>query len=147
MAKIALDTNILVYALLEGTTDKGSLAGRLLERASFDGVIAAQALTELLAVTRRQRPELLADMMRWARGLAPAFVIASTDLTVLTTGGELALRHRLQIFDAVIVAAAAQAGADMLLSEDMQDGLRIEGVRIVNPFNPDNRAEIKALLA
>ena len=35
---------------------------------------------------------------------------------------------------ALIVATAIEAGCDTLLSEDLQDGRRIAGLRIVNPF-------------
>lgn len=47
---------------------------------------------------------------------------------------ELSQRHRLQIWDAVIIAACARAGADVLFSEDMQDRAVFAGVTIVNPF-------------
>jgi predicted nucleic acid-binding protein len=41
----------------------------------------------------------------------------------------------LEMMDAVIVAAALQAGCDTLWSEDMQHGMTLdEGLRIVNPF-------------
>lgn len=41
-------------------------------------------------------------------------------------------------FDAVIIAVARRAGATLLLSEDMHDGLVIEGLTIVNPFVAGN---------
>jgi len=43
-------------------------------------------------------------------------------------------KHRLSFWDALIVRAAAQAGCELLLSEDLNDGQMIEGVRIENPF-------------
>ena len=35
----------------------------------------------------------------------------------------------------------------MLLSEDMHDGLDLDGLTILNPFNPANTARIEAALA
>jgi predicted nucleic acid-binding protein len=46
----------------------------------------------------------------------------------------LAERYGLSIFDAMIAAAALNAGCDTLLSEDMQHGMALDELRIVNPF-------------
>jgi len=46
----------------------------------------------------------------------------------------IAERHGLSLYDAMIAAAARLAGCRTILSEDMQDGLRLEGMRIRNPF-------------
>ena len=43
-------------------------------------------------------------------------------------------RLRLSFYDSLIVAAALEAGCKRLLTDDMQDGQRIEGLRIENPF-------------
>ncbi len=47
---------------------------------------------------------------------------------------ELAGAHQLAIWDAVVLAAAAQASCDILLTEDLQDGFHWRGVTVVNPF-------------
>ena len=50
-------------------------------------------------------------------------------------GLALAERYNFSIYDAMIAAAALQANCDTLWSEDMQDGLVLDGgLRIVNPF-------------
>ena len=50
-------------------------------------------------------------------------------------GAQLAARYRFSVYDAMIVAAALLAGADILYSEDMHDGLLVEDrLRIRNPF-------------
>jgi predicted nucleic acid-binding protein len=43
-------------------------------------------------------------------------------------------RYGFRFYDSLIVAAALEAGCDRLLSEDFQDGQRIEGLTVVNPF-------------
>jgi len=59
-------------------------------------------------------------------------------LTVATHESAVALarRYRLHIYDALIVASAAEAGCGELLTEDMSDGMTIGGVTIRNPFGP-----------
>ena len=59
------------------------------------------------------------------------------DLDLHHLGLRLAERYRLSVYDAMIAAAALTAECDTLYSEDMHDGLVIDGrVRIVNPFAP-----------
>jgi len=47
---------------------------------------------------------------------------------------ELHRLHRISFWDAMIVHAARLGGAEVLYSEDLQDGASLAGVRIVNPF-------------
>ena len=50
---------------------------------------------------------------------------------------DLAERYRLQFWDAVIISVCDAHGVSALFTQDMQDGQRIGGLRIVNPFNAD----------
>jgi predicted nucleic acid-binding protein len=43
-------------------------------------------------------------------------------------------RWRFGFYDSIIVASALSAGCTQLLSEDLQDGQRIEGLVVKNPF-------------
>jgi predicted nucleic acid-binding protein len=58
------------------------------------------------------------------------------DLSVATHEAAIALArdHRLSFYDALIVAAAQEAGCDTLYTEDMQHGRALGGLTIVNPF-------------
>ena len=47
---------------------------------------------------------------------------------------EVQERHQLSFWDAMIVVAAAKGGADVLVTEDLNSGQAIEGVRVNNPF-------------
>ena len=52
--------------------------------------------------------------------------------------GELfaVLMHKLGIWDAIVLSAAADAGCRLSLSEDLQDGFTWQGVTVANPFAP-----------
>jgi predicted nucleic acid-binding protein len=54
--------------------------------------------------------------------------------------------HRLSFRDAMLWATARQAGCAAIVSGDMQDGRRLSGVEIINPFAADATARIAALL-
>ena len=66
---------------------------------------------------------------------------------MIGTACALAQTHRMQLWGCVVCAAAAQAGARALLTEDMQDGRTIDGLRLINPSAAANAGAIEALLA
>jgi predicted nucleic acid-binding protein len=144
---IAFDSNVLLYALLEPTTAKGETAADLVERAALiNAIIPAQVLGEILAVVRRRRPALLDLAISTIGDFRTSFQISPTDGDVVARAGSLAARHRLQVWDAVICAAAMNAGATHLLTEDMQDGVVLGGLSFINPFLPSSQTELGRLL-
>ncbi len=132
---VALDTNVLVY--FEGINDRErrDAAQELVRRlAPHRLVLPAQVLGELYSVlTGKGRMQAVAArpiVERW-RMLAH---IAPTAAATVAAALELVTAHRLQFWDAVILAAAAEAECQLLLSEDMHDGFVWRGVTVANPF-------------
>jgi predicted nucleic acid-binding protein len=126
-----LDTNVLLY-LASGVSAKANRAERIV---AAGGTISVQVLNETASVTRGK--------MRMSWEETNSFLVMMRDLlavepvTVETheAGLRLAQRYGLSIYDAMIAAAALLARCDRLWSEDMQDGLLIDGkLRVVNPF-------------
>ena len=64
-------------------------------------------------------------------------MMAALDLAVLT---------QLQVWDALIVNTAADAGCAVLLTEDMQDGFRWRRLTIVNPLADQASDRLAVLL-
>jgi len=60
--------------------------------------------------------------------------LVEVDLPLILAASELEERHRLSFWDALVVEAARRSGATRLVTEDLQDGRTISGVRIENPF-------------
>jgi predicted nucleic acid-binding protein len=60
--------------------------------------------------------------------------LIETSPSVLSSAIDLAVQHKVRIWDAVILAAAAEAQCRLLLSEDLHDGFTWSGVTVVNPF-------------
>jgi predicted nucleic acid-binding protein len=126
-----VDSNVLVYAF---TSDpRAAAAQALLERGC---VTSVQGLNEFTNVARRKLGmtwgevrEALADVRILCRTILPIDIETHMDAL------RIAERYGYTIFDALIVAAALRAGSDVLWSEDMQDGIVIDGrLRIANPF-------------
>ena len=124
------DTNILVYAQQTGA--KAVRARALLAKG---GVLSVQVLNEFAAVARRKLGKDWAEIDTAIDDVL-ALVETPQPLTLVTSKAArvLARDHGFALYDALIVAAALEAGCDTLLSEDMQGGRRIETLTIVNPF-------------
>jgi predicted nucleic acid-binding protein len=127
------DTNILVYAQqVDGKADRA--------RALFaaGGKLSVQVLNEFTAVSRRKQKR---DWREIAEAISDVLVLVDPPLALTldlhAAARALAEDHRLSFYDALIVAAALEAGCDILYSEDMQHGRTIGGLSIVNPFLED----------
>lgn len=137
----AIDTNILAYAEgLEASSsdmEKVVAAQLLLDdlfAAQTPPCIAAQTLAELFhLLVRKARISRAEAAQRTERIMSLASVVP-TDELLFAQAMQAAVTHRLQIYDAIVLAAAAQAGCDVLLSEDLQHGFEWNGVRVRNPF-------------
>ena len=135
MAVEFVDSNVLVYAF---TRDNRAIAARaLLQRKP---VISVQSLNEFANVARRKLGMSWSEI-RESIGVIRSVCPTVLDLTLATH--EVALRiserHGYRIFDALIVASALQATSETLWSEDMQDGMVIDGrLRIANPFRKES---------
>lgn len=144
MTRVALDSNVLLYAELEPESDKGRRAADLVLRAARDGVVPVQVLGEFLRVVQRRLPEAFAGAIRQAELYRTLFITPPTTDGVLASAAESSLKHGLQFWDAVVCAAADAAGATILLTEDLQDGRRLDNLRFLNPFSAQNKRAIDA---
>jgi predicted nucleic acid-binding protein len=125
------DTNVLVY-LASGDRAKADRAERILRDG---GTISVQVLNEIANVARRKMQfgwHETRDFLGYLRGI---LTVVPLTPEIHDVGLDLAERHELSIYDAMIVAAALVAGCDRLWSEDMQHGQVLDRrLRISNPF-------------
>ncbi len=133
--RVFIDTNVIVYADDLDAEAKREQAQAILHQVFIDGsgVVSTQVLQEFfVAATRklgvapeiaRRKVELLARLD--VVGVQPSLILDAIDLHRL---------HSLSFWDALIVQAAAASGCTRLLTEDLQSGRNIAGVRIENPF-------------
>jgi len=130
VSKPFIDSNVVLY-LLSGDAEKADRAEALLQ---LGGMISVQVLNEVASVCRRKLK------MQWVEVQALLLAVKSAcDVFPLTLASheraiELAKRFQFSLYDANIVASALMAGAEVLLSEDMQSGMLVDGLLIRNPF-------------
>ena len=126
-----VDTNVLLY-LISADAAKAEraeqvLAGRI--------VISVQVLNEFANMARRKHSLDGAELQQVLAGISNFCEVLDLTLATHQRGLALARRYQLSIYDAMIAAAALEAGCDSLLSEDFQTGQRIDGeLLVVNPF-------------
>ncbi len=145
---IAIDTNILVYAELPAEQDaRHGKAAHVLALAALAGsILPLQVLGEFLNICRNKKMLAMdAAALRVSLYMATFDTIATRPDDLLDAAA-LSYRSQLQFFDAVIIAVARRAGATVLLSEDMHNGLVIDGLTILNPFNAANETLLAGLL-
>lgn len=146
MTRVALDSNILIYAEIEPDSEKGKRSVDLILRAARDGVIPAQVLGEYLRFVQRRVPAAFEEAIRQARVYQTAFLTPPTTTDIVNKASDLAHAHHLQFWDGVICAVSTQAGAKALLTEDLQDGRIIDGLQLLNPFASANIRAVDDLL-
>jgi predicted nucleic acid-binding protein len=134
--KTFVDTNVLIYAHDADAAEKHEIAKGILRElwSSRSGSLSTQVLQEFyMNVTRKIANPL-------PKPSARAVVESYTAWCVVTTAEEIAAAFRIEdeagigFWDALIVAAAGKAGAARILSEDLNAGQFIGGVRVENPF-------------
>jgi predicted nucleic acid-binding protein len=135
------DSNIFVYLLDETDDHKRMVAERLIVQAleTSNACISFQVVQETLNIlTRKLKPAVSEpNAQRFLESVLQPLWRVMPSLALYQRGLALQARYKLSFYDALIVAAALEAGCKRLLSEDMQHGLRIEKLTIINPFAGD----------
>jgi predicted nucleic acid-binding protein len=132
LVKAFFDTNVLIYAVVQDDP-RSAQAEELL---ASGGVLSVQILNEFASVARRK------ILMSWSdvtEALDAFRVLCPSPLPITIEMHEAALKiaekHGYSIYDALVVAAALEAGCATLYSEDLHDGQTIDGqLTIRNPF-------------
>ena len=146
--RVALDTNIMAYA--EGIDDdrmQAIVVDLLLKLPSGDTILPVQTLGELFNVLVRKggrsRDAARTAVLKWRDG----FPVIETSAAIMLAATDLAVDHQLNIWDSVIMSAAAQAGCRLLLSQDLQNGFTWNGVTVTDPFLAPRHPLLEALIA
>lgn len=133
----AVDTNILIYSIDANDDAKRQRALELLESlGSDDTIIPWQVACEVGAVlqTMQRMGRFQGEYDKTVNALRSCFPIAMPTAAVLDRSLSIQLNQQVALWDALLIAACAEAGVDRLYTEDMQSSTTIDGVELVNPF-------------
>lgn len=132
-----VDSNILIYA---HDADAGVKRERAMSKlrelwASGTGRLSVQVLQEFYVnATQKLATPIARATAREVIKTYGVWVHQATTVETVTRAAELAELARISFWDALIVASAEEVDAEELLSEDLNNGQAIAGMRIVNPL-------------
>lgn len=132
-----VDSNILIYAHDRDAGLKRERAAATLSDLwdAGTGRLSVQVLQEFyLNATQKLATPVARATAREIIKTYGVWVRRATTVETLTRATEIADLTRLSFWDALIVAAAEEIDAEVLLSEDFNDGQRIAGIKVVNPL-------------
>jgi predicted nucleic acid-binding protein len=134
--KTFIDTNVLIYAHDLDAREKHAVAKETVAElwANRTGFLSTQVLQEFYYnVTRKLSKPLSKNN---ARAVVERYAIWCIETTPAEIGVAFRIEDeaRIGFWDALICAAALKIGADRILSEDLNPGQKIAGIRVVNPF-------------
>ncbi len=129
-----LDTNVLVYLFDVDEPKKKAIAESIFRKHAEIG-FSTQVLQEFyVTVTRKlgrpMQPEQALAAVEQLR-IYPVAIISSA---IITEGIRRSITSKISFWDALIIETALSEGADILVTEDLQDGWKVGSMRVWNPF-------------
>ena len=138
MSKVFLDTNILIYTVDKADPIKYQTTQALLRslKQEGQGVLSTQILQEFytVCVSRLGRdPVSVKNLLHLLR----SYEVVVVDSPMIEDAVDCSILNRLSFWDALVIVAAEKAHCEKLLTEDLNHGQIIRGVRVENPFYRD----------
>jgi predicted nucleic acid-binding protein len=130
-----LDTNILLYCDDRADTRKQQLALTLVlqHRKQRTGVVSIQVLQEYF-VNAKRKLGLDSGLARRKVEAYSHFELVEPTLPDVLAAIDIHRLHSISYWDALVIHCAKRSGCGVLLSEGLQNGQSIDGVRVMNPF-------------
>ena len=130
-----VDTNVLIYLFDADAPAKQTRARELLREEKERLVVSVQVLGEFyVTVTRKLAEPLTPEAAAQAVDELCRFQVRTIHPGLVRAAVRRSQFSPTSYWDALIVETALDAGADVLFTEDLQDGQDIDGLRIANPF-------------
>ena len=133
---VFVDTNILVYAHDSDAGLKHTKAQALVRSLwsnTYPPAISTQVLCELyVSLQKKGAPpkaskDIVDSYFVWE--------VIESDLALVRDSIDIKMRHQLSFWDSLILCAAKRANASILYTEDLQDGAKLLGLTVQNPFS------------
>ncbi len=137
---IFCDSNIWLYRFLvdpDGDNSeeikKHNIATNLTNAENI--LISTQVINEVCAILLRKAKVSEIKIRQIIQEFYDGCIVIEIDYNIIVIASDLRISYNFSFWDSLIVASALSGGADILYSEDMQDGLIVsEQLTIINPF-------------
>jgi predicted nucleic acid-binding protein len=134
--KMFIDTNILIYSADKNDAEKQTICRNQINELGKNhcGVISTQVMQEFYSICTKKfnlDPLKIKKLLKSYEN----FEIVQVSTTLIYEAIDINILNQITFWDSLIVAAASQAKCTSILTEDMNHGQIISGVKIINPFN------------
>jgi predicted nucleic acid-binding protein len=132
-----VDTNVFGYLFQADEPEKQTLAREIAasDQVTRELVLSTQVLQEFyVTVTRKLAEPLRDDEAAAATRDIGKYTVVRVDPAMVYRAIDLSRRHVVSLWDALILRAAIESDCEVVLTEDLQDGWEVEGLRVENPF-------------
>lgn len=129
-----IDSNIWLYVFIQRQdSKKAAIAKSIIQQNNV--VISTQVINEVCvnllkktSLSETELQELISDFYK-------KYIVIDINQEIMLKSSELRKQYNFSFWDSLIVACALHINLKRLYSEDMQNGLVVEGsLKIINPF-------------
>jgi len=130
VSAVFIDSNVILY-LLSGDSAKADRAEAILDKG---GIVSVQVLNEVTSVCLRKLKMTWEEIDSVLLAVKAACYVVPLTFESHEKAVQISKRHQLSFYDSNICAAAILSGVKVVLSEDMQNGVKIDAIVVKNPF-------------
>ena len=140
-----IDTNIWLYAFIEGDDRRKSAHAKALIEASSAVSVSTQVINEVCVNLIKKAQFSEQQVQQLIESFYVKYLVIELSKPLLLKASALREQYTFSFWDSTIVSSALYADASVLYSEDMQDGLVVENrMRIINPFKELEQASAES---
>jgi predicted nucleic acid-binding protein len=140
VAKIFIDTNIFVYILDRYDKSKQKIAKKTLENIVENdiAVISTQVLQEFYNICTIKLHIIPLRVKGYIHNYSENLEVVQNSSEIIERGIDISIISQISFWDALIIASAEYSKCSEIITEDLNDGQIINGIRIRNPFVTNN---------
>ena len=129
-----IDTNIWLYSFIESQNrEKTKIARRIIKECEI--VISTQIINEICVNLIKKANFSEGRIQNLIESLFRKFTVFELSQDILLMASKIRAQHSFSFWDSIVAASGLDCDADYLISEDMQDGFKLENeLTIINPF-------------
>ncbi|GHV83170.1 twitching motility protein PilT [Spirochaetia bacterium] len=134
--KYFIDSNIWIYSVDESEKTKKDAARKTLNHLNMDStvVLSTQVVQEFYngVIKKLKLDAIVAESLVYEM---KKHEIVQVDFDLIIRGIDISINSKTAFWDGLIIAAAESAKCKAIVTEDLNDGQIICGMKIINPFN------------
>jgi predicted nucleic acid-binding protein len=129
-----IDTNIWLYSFIQSQNrEKTEIARTIIKECEI--VISTQIVNEICVNLIKKADFSEGKIQNLIESLYKKYTVFELSQDILLSASKIRANQSFSFWDSVVAASALDCDADYLISEDMQDGFKLENkLTIINPF-------------